>query len=128
MTLTDSKPLVWRLAPLVADLLCTLAFALGGRNTHEAEDPLGIVLVIAWPFAVSVVLVHALLLWRGRPTYRVWPEGVTVVAVTYVLGMGLRAASGRGLAGGFLVVAAIFLAATMLGWRGVVGLVAQRRT
>jgi len=46
--------------------------------------------------------------------------------VTYVLGMALRAASGRGLAVGFLIVAAIFLAATMLGWRGVVSLVTRK--
>jgi hypothetical protein len=39
----------------------------------------------------------------------------------------LRGLSGRGLAPGFLVVAAVFLAVTMLGWRVVVGLVVRRR-
>ena len=50
-----------------------------------------------------------------------------VLAVTYVLGMALRAASGRGLAPAFLVVAGAVLALTMLGWRAVAHLVARRR-
>jgi len=58
---------------------------------------------------------------------RLWPEGGVVLAVTYVLGMILRVLSGRGIAGGFLVVAALFLALTLLGWRGVVRLAARRR-
>ena len=57
---------------------------------------------------------------------RLRPEGIVVLAVTYVLGMVLRVVSGRGIAVGFLVVAAVFLALTMLGWRAVVRVVAQR--
>jgi Protein of unknown function (DUF3054) len=103
--------------PLLADLVCVLALAFGGKNTHEAGDSSWVVLVIAWPFALAGVLAHVALVWRGRQASRMWPEGVVVLAVTYVLGMLLRALSGRGLAPGFLVVAAIFLAVTMLGWR-----------
>ena len=77
---------------------------------------------------MAAVLANAVLTWLGRPTRRVWPEGVVVLAVTYVLGMVLRAVSGRGLAPGFLVVAGVFLAVTMLGWRGVVLLATRRRT
>lgn len=99
-----------------------LALALGGKNTHEANDSEWIVLVIAWPFAVAAALAHAGLLSRNRPTARVWPDGAIVLAVTYVLGMVLRAVSGRGMAVGFLVVAAIFLTVTMLGWRGLAAL------
>jgi hypothetical protein len=50
---------------------------------------------------------HACLFVQGRPAARLWPEGVTVVAATYVLGMLLRAVSGRGLAPAFLVVAGL---------------------
>ena len=57
---------------------------------------------------------------------RLWPSGVTVVGITYVLGMTLRVVSGRGVEGGFPVVAALFLAATMLGWRALV-LLARRQ-
>jgi hypothetical protein len=52
---------------------------------------------------------------------------VVILAVTYVLGMILRAISGRGLAVEFLVVAAAFLALTMLGWRGVAQLATRLR-
>lgn len=113
--------------PLLADLVCVLALALGGRSTHEPDETAWVVLVIAWPFAVAAILAHVGLIRADRRSTRVWPEGVVIVAVTYALGMLLRALSGRGLATGFLVVAALFLTATMLGWRLVVGLAARRR-
>ncbi|MDO9495577.1 MAG: DUF3054 domain-containing protein [Nocardioides sp.] len=103
--------------PLLADLACVLALAVGGKGTHDADESAWVVLVIAWPFALAAGLAHIGSTLAGRPTRRVWPEGAIVLAVTYVLGMGLRAASGRGLAPAFLVVAAIFLTVTMLGWR-----------
>lgn len=113
--------------PLVADLACVLALAVGGKNSHDASGSAWVVLTIMWPFAVAAGLAHAWLASRGRPTRQVWPEGAIVLAATYVLGMLLRVISGRGVAPGFLVVAAIFLAVTMLGWRGVVLLATRRR-
>lgn len=103
--------------PLLADLACVLALAVGGKGTHDADDPAWVVLAIAWPFALAATLSHAGLAWRRWQPRRVWPEGAIVLVATYGLGMFLRALSGRGLAPGFLVVAAIFLAVTMLGWR-----------
>jgi FtsH-binding integral membrane protein len=116
-----------RLLPLVADLVCVLVFAAAGKSSHEASTSEWVVLAIVWPFAVSVVVAHAGLLLARRQPLRVWPEGVAVLAVTYVLGMVLRVLSGRGIAGGFLVVAAVFLAVTLLGWRAVVRLSTRRR-
>ncbi len=112
--------------PLAADLGCVLALAVGGRNTHDATASGWVVLAIVWPYAVAAGLAHLWLVSRRRQAGRIWPEGAIVLAVTYVLGMILRAISGRGLAPGFLVVAAIFLALTMLGWRGVVAYVTGR--
>jgi hypothetical protein len=126
VTPTEPHPTVGRLWPLVADLVCVLALAVGGKSSHEAHESDWVVLVIAWPFAVAAALAHMGLARRGGPTRRVWPEGAIVVATTYLVGMVLRAASGRGLAPGFLVVAALFLAVTMLGWRAVVLLAARR--
>jgi DUF3054 family protein len=114
--------------PLFADLLCVLALALGGKGSHEPGESDWILLAIAWPFALAAVLAHLVLRWRGRPPRRLWPDGPVVVAVTYAVGMLLRALSGRGLAPGFLVVAALFLAATMLGWRGIADVARRRRT
>ena len=103
--------------------MCVLVFAAAGKSSHEASDSEWVVLAIVWPYALSVVLAHTGLLLRRRPTRRVWPEGVVVLAVTDVLGTLLRAASGRGIAVGFLVVSVVFLALTMLGWRTVLRLV-----
>ncbi|WP_296602056.1 DUF3054 domain-containing protein [Nocardioides sp.] len=122
-----SRPARW-LAPLAADLLCVLALAIGGKDTHDADQSDWVVLVIAWPFALAAAAAHAALRSRGRSTTRVWPEGAVVAVVTYALGMVLRALAGRGLAPGFLVVAGLFLAATMLGWRLVALLVRRRST
>lgn len=125
MSKTGSPPTRRRWWSVVADLGCVLALAVGGRGAHAAGESVAVVLVIAWPFAVAVGVVHLWLGWRGRRTTRVWPEGVAVVATTFLLGMLLRAAVGRGLAPGFLVVAGVFLTLTMLGWRGAVWLVGR---
>ncbi len=108
---------------MVADLVCVLVFAAAGKGTHEANDSEWVVLAIVWPYALSVVLAHTGLLLRGRQTRRVWPEGAVILAVTYVLGTLLRLVSGRGIAVGFLAVAVVFLALTMLGWRASLRLV-----
>ncbi len=120
MTLTKPRLAVRWLGPLVADLGCVFALAVSGRSSHDAEGSGWVVLAIAWPYALAAGVAHLWLTSRRRRTSRAWPEGAIVLAVTYVLGMTLRAISGRGLAPGFLVVAGIFLALTMLGWRGVV--------
>jgi hypothetical protein len=125
VTPTETRSAARWLWPLIADLVCVLALALGGKGSHEADASEWVVLAIVWPFAVAAVVAHGWLLWRGRSARGVWPEGVFVLAVTYVLGMLLRGVSGRGLAVGFLVVAALFLALTMLGWRLVAHVVAR---
>lgn len=108
---------VW---PALADLLAVLVLALGGRSAHHPDGAVWAVLAIAWPFALAVVAAHGWLAWRLRPARRTWPEGATVLVVTYALGMALRALAGGGLAPAFLVVALLVLTATMLGWRLVV--------
>lgn len=126
MTTEEPRTSSW-LWPLLADLACVLALAVGGKGTHDADKSAWVVLAIAWHFALAAGLSHAGLAWRRRQPRRVWPDGAVVLVATYGIGMLLRALSGRGLAPGFLVVAALFLAVTMLGWRGLVLLVARRR-
>jgi len=116
------------LPPVVADLACVLVFAFAGKSSHEASESDWVVLAIVWPFALAVALVHAGLVLRGRKARRLWPEGGVVLAVTYLVGMLLRVASGRGIAVAFLIVAVLFLALTLLGWRGIVQLAVRRRT
>ena len=127
MTGKSSARVAGRLSPLLADLVCVLVFAMAGKSSHESSTSDWVVLAIVWPFALSVVLAHAGFLLRRRSTSRTWPEGVVVLTVTYVLGVVLRLVSGRGIAGGFLVVALVFLALTMLGWRALLWLASRGR-
>jgi hypothetical protein len=113
-------PRTLSLLALVGDLVCVLLFALGGHSAHEASSSQVVTLRIAWPYLLACLVGWGVVRWRSWAPARVWPAGVTIWLTTYVLGMVLRAISGRGLAPGFLVVSLIFLALTMLGWRAVV--------
>lgn len=116
-----------RWLPLVIDLVCVVAFAAGGKSEHEASAAWWVIARIAWPYLVACLLGWLVVARRGWDPLRWRPAGITVLASTYVLGMALRLLSGRGVALGFLIVAACFLTVTMLGWRGLATL-ARRRT
>ena len=113
----------------VLDAGAIVVFAVIGRASHE-EGILGGyglgLLTTLWPFlvggAIGWVLAKA---WRKPCAW--WPTGVNVWASTLVGGMLLRLASGQGVAVSFMIVAASFLAATLIGWRVVSGSVAKRR-
>ncbi len=53
--------------------------------------------------------------------------GLPLWAITVVLGMILRAASGQGIAIAFVIVAAITLAVFLLGWRAIALLIVRSR-
>jgi hypothetical protein len=114
------------LLPLLADLVCVLVFAAAGKGSHEAGRSNWVVLEIVWPFAVAALLAHLVLAAARRSTVAVRPGGLVVLGVVYVVGMALRAASGRGLAPAFLVVALVVLAVTLLGWRAVAAALRSR--
>ncbi|WP_062213564.1 DUF3054 domain-containing protein [Demequina oxidasica] len=106
-----------------------LVFAVVGRATHDegilGGNGLGL-LGTLWPFLVGAaagwVLAKA---WRKPCAW--WPTGVIVWASALVGGMLLRAVSGQGVAVSFMIVAALFLATTIIGWRVVAGVVSERR-
>ena len=113
-----------RLLPPALDLVAVLVFALVGRRSHAHGLTLGGVLETAAPFLCGTAagyLVAALTL-DGAP--RSWQFGAIVVAATVVVGMLLRRLATTGTAPSFVVVATLFLAATMLGWRLVARLAA----
>jgi len=111
---------------VVLDVVSVLVFAAGGRATHSADSPLSAVAGIAWPFLVGLAVAWVVLrAWR-RPLAP-WPVGVGAWALTWAVGMALRAATGESLAVPFLVVSALFLLATLVGWRLVATLVARLR-
>jgi len=108
----------------VADVVCVLVFVVIGRASHQEGDALLGILTTAWPFlgglAVGWLAARA---WRAP--YAVAPAGVIVWLATLVGGMLLRVASGQGTAPAFIIVAAVFLAVFLLGWR-LLALLARR--
>ena len=105
----------WRPAiAFVVDLLLVGLFALIGRASHR-EDESAVVLT-ALPFAVGLAAGWAAA--RGwRHPFAIVRTGVPAWLGAVVIGMLLRALTGAGVQVAFVVVAAIVLAAFLLGWR-----------
>lgn len=113
------------LPAIIVDAVFVLVFAAIGRASHD-ENPLGFLLT-AWPFLVALVAGHALAaLVPARPR-RPWSLGwgLIVWVATVAGGMLLRLATGDSAETPFIVVAALVLAATLLGWR-LIALLARR--
>jgi hypothetical protein len=108
---------VSRLLPAVLDVLLVVVFAAVGRRSHaEGLDVAG-VLRTALPFLVGTAagwLVASIVLDGGPRTLG---YGAVVVALTVVVGMGLRALAAEGTAPSFVLVATTVLTVLLLGWR-----------
>ncbi|TDC45865.1 DUF3054 domain-containing protein [Actinomadura sp. KC345] len=108
------------------DVCCVLVFIAIGRATHEDAASLTGYLATVWPFLAGLGAGWAVSrAWRGAEA--LWPVGVVVWAVTVTGGMALRALSGGGTALAFVIVATLFLALTLLGWRLVTRVTRARR-
>ena len=70
----------------------------------------------ALPFAAGALITHLVLFYR-KSEVRSLKIGVVVWLGTWLLGLGLRAATGAGLDPAFIGVAGAFLALMILGWR-----------
>ncbi len=105
----------WPIA-IGADAVAILLFAAIGRaNHHESTGAHGI-WHTAWPFLLGAALGLAATAYaRVSPT--AVRAGVRVWVWTLVIGMVVRAATGAGTAIAFVIVAAIVLAALLVGWR-----------
>jgi len=98
------------------DLVWVLVFAVIGRLSHgEAADPSGIV-TTAWPFLIGLIGTSWVLIGLKRPTDQLL-NGAIVWVGTLGFGMWIRAASGEGVQFSFVIVAGIFLAIGLIGWR-----------
>lgn len=113
------------------DSVCVLAFAAGGRSSHEEAISVGGVAHTAWPFLVGLGVGWLVLLAVSRGGAR-WdhlspaPAGVVLVIASWGLGMGLRLLTDQGASGAFPLVALAFLTLTLIGWRVVAALVSRR--
>ena len=105
-----------------------VVFAAVGRANHDegilGRAGLGLANTV-WPFlagaAIGWIIAKA---WTKPCAWR--PTGVIVWASALVGGMLLRVASGQGVVFSFVIVAGLVLAAFLIGWRVISGLLAER--
>lgn len=102
----------------MADAVAVLVFTFIGIASHDGSLVSAFGRVV-WPFALAAAVGWAWTRAWHDPA-RIWPTGVLIWFTTVVGGLVLRGVSGQGLAGSFALVTTIFLAITMLGWRGLV--------
>ena len=100
---------------LAFDILCVMALVIIGTRNHDTDTGVSGVLYVAAPFVIAVTAIHLLFALRQRELTAVWPWVGTVA-----IGMLLRnLVFDRGTALPFVIVATLFLGATMYGWRAI---------
>jgi len=121
---------------LLTDAAGVLIFVAIGRNNHDEGTAVGGIVKVAAPFLIALLAGWALGLWldrgsgpgasgRGVTGLRF---GAVVWIVTLAGGMALRhGVFGRGTATPFVIVATLFLALVLLGWRLVLVVRSRRR-
>ena len=108
-----------RITAFLWDALCVLALVVIGTRNHDTDTGVGGVLYVGAPFWIAAGLAHAApLMQKSSP--KPLPNKWVVLGYTVLMGMVLRNfVFDRGTALPFVIVATLFLAATMLGWRAV---------
>ena len=102
---------------VAADVAAVVLFVLLGRRSHDEGNGLGDIAGVVAPFLIGLAVG-----WSLSPTARQRPfaisTGVHVWLATVVVGVLLRwFAWDRSTAGTFVVVAALFLGLSLVGWR-----------
>jgi len=103
-----------RRAALVLDVGMVLLFVAIGRASHHHAQTVGGFVSTAWPFSVGLA---AGWLVAGRRSPASPRGGALVCVCTVAVGMVLRVIAGQGTAVAFIIVALVFLGATMVGGR-----------
>lgn len=99
----------------VVDAVAVVVFVAIGLSVHAHGVTAGGLAAVAAPFLAGTAVGWALI--RGRAPTRIWAAGVVVWLSTVIVGMLVRAVVGQGVDGAFVVVASLFLAVELLGWR-----------
>jgi len=114
-------------AAIALDLAAVMTFIVVGRQSHQESTALVDIARTAAPFLIALVL--------GWMVAQVWMvplrpmTGVVVSTVTLIAGMFTRRVLfNEGIAATFIVVTALFLVATIIGWRIIVFGLARFRT
>ncbi|MBK8462895.1 MAG: DUF3054 domain-containing protein [Nigerium sp.] len=115
-----------RSVAILLDLVLVVAFAVIGRASHgESLDYEGIQRT-ALPFVAGLLIA-----WIGfllkRHTGITVTNGVFAWAMTVAIGILFRLLLGSTAELGFIIVTALFLAATLIGWRAIWWLVVRNR-
>ena len=104
--------------PLAAglDTFAVVLFVAIGRREHERDSAIAGLIETAAPFLIALALAWLVLRVWKRPTE--WRTGVGVWAIVVVAGMLLRKlVFDDGTATAFVIVATLFLALFIVGWR-----------
>lgn len=103
-----------------SDIFGVLIFVIVGRNNHQEGNAISGIISVAAPFLIGLGLGWLIAKQKGLqpPTIQF---GLIVWSVTLVAGMLLRrVAFNRGTAPPFVIVAMLFLALVLLGWRAAI--------
>ena len=112
---------------LALDFAFICLFAAIGRRSHAETGALLAVATTAWPFLAGMAA--GWLVWVGacaRAPLRV-RDGIPIWLAAVTSGMAFRHLNGAGTAVSFIVVATLFLGATLLGWRALAVFITSRR-
>ena len=118
-----------RPTPLAAglDTFAVVLFVAIGRREHERDSAIAGLIQTAAPFLIALALAWLVLRVWKRPTD--WRTGIGVWAIVVVASMLLRnLVFGDGTAAAFVIVATLFLALFIVGWRLAFGVMNRRHT
>jgi len=125
-SITSTSSLRKSLYALVADAAFIFLFIFIGTRNHDTDTDTAGVFSTAAPFLIALLV--------GWGALRVWKaphkvsNGVGLWLITIVIGMLLRHfAFDKGTAGAFVVVATIFNAFTLVGWRFIAEQLSERK-
>ena len=109
------------------DTFSVVFFVAVGRREHDRDSAISGLIDTAAPFLIGLAIAWLVLRAWSRPTD--WRTGVGIWAITLVAGMLLRKiVFGDGTATSFVIVATLFLALFLIGWRLAFGLIERRTT
>lgn len=102
---------------VINDAACVVALVVVGTRNHDTDTGFGGVSYVAAPFLFGLLVAQLL---TKAPNYKQFSfvGGLATAAITVSVGMVLRnLVFNRGTALAFVIVATVFLFATMTGWR-----------
>lgn len=101
----------------INDAACVVALVVVGTRNHDTDTGFSGVSYVAAPFLIALIVAQLLMKAPGFKQFS-FLGGFATAAVTVSVGMVLRnLAFNRGTATPFVIVATLFLFATMTGWR-----------